>query len=310
MRIFITGGAGFIGSHLVEHFLLKNFKILVIDNYSTGNPNNLPLHKNLKIIEGDISDESLVKKSFSNFKPDFIIHCAASYNDPDNWERDIKTNIIGTANIVKTSIEHNIKRLIYFQTALCYGLNPEVQPIPIDSPRHPANSSYSITKTAGEEYIEMSGLDFISFRLANIIGPRNLSGPVAAFYQRLSNKKEIFVMNTRRDFVFVKDVVNIVDKAIDFMGIKGFYHISTGSDISIKEVYDETVKSMELKNLKEIEIRERNPDDAFSILLDPSKTIQDFNYKIETPLSKSVSEAVKWYKKNGVINTYSHLKKN
>lgn len=309
MKILITGGAGFIGSFLVEIFLLKNFKIVVIDNYTTGNPNNLPENENLKIIEGDISDEILIKNCFVNFKPDFVIHCAASYNDPDNWERDIKTNIKGTANIVKASVDNNIKRLIYFQTALCYGLKPKIQPIPIDYPRYPANSSYAITKTAGEEYIEMSGLDFISFRLANIIGPRNLSGPVAAFFHRLSNNKETFVMNTRRDFVYVKDVVNIVEKAINFVGNKGFYHISTGTDVSIKEVYDETVKSLKLKILNEIEIREKNPDDAFSILLDPSKTIKDFNYIVETPLSKSVSEAVKWYQKNGVINTYSHLKK-
>lgn len=308
MRFLITGGAGFIGSHLTDRLLARGDEVLVMDNYATGRRDNLTPHPNLRVIEGTIADGELVQKTFESFKPDQVVHAAASYKDPNNWVEDSRTNVLGTTNIVQASQNAGIKRLIYFQTALCYGLHPIEQPITLTHPIRPEGSSYAISKTAGEYYISLSGLDFISFRLANAYGPRNLSGPLPTFYYRLTNDKKCFVMNTRRDFIFVSDLVDVVVKALDGMGKKGYYHISSGSDYAIKELYDATIEALGIVESEEVEVRERNADDVFSILLDPSKTNQDFTWKASTPLMDGVARAIEYYKQFGISETYTHLK--
>ncbi len=150
-----------------------------------------------------------------------MAHAAASYKDPDNWEEDARTNTLGGAIVTRASLEANVKRLIYFQTALCYGVKPLEQPITIDHPILPGDSSYAISKTAAEQYIALSGIEFISFRLANAYGPRNLSGPLPTFYHRLTNDLKCFVMDTRRDFIFVDDLIDLVVMALDGKGENG-----------------------------------------------------------------------------------------
>jgi UDP-glucose 4-epimerase len=151
-------------------------------------------------------------------------------------------------------------------------------------------------------------MDFISFRLANVIGPRNLSGPVATFFHRLTNNKQCFVMDTRRDFVFVGDLVKVVLLAIDGRGERGFYHIASGTDYSIKEIFEATIKALGIRLDQEVEERPRGEDDAYSILLDPSKTNRDFDWKVTTTLEEAVGHAVAWYKEHGVAQAYTHLK--
>lgn len=308
MKILITGGAGFIGSELADRLLARGDEVLVIDNYATGRRDNLTPHANLKIIEGTIANGDLVHNAFENFKPEQVVHAAASYKDPNNWSEDSHTNVLGTTNVVQASQNAGIKRLIYFQTALCYGLHPIEQPITLTHPIHPEGSSYAISKTAGEHYISLSGLDFLSFRLANAYGPRNLSGPLPTFYHRLTSGKKCFVMDTRRDFIYVSDLVDVVVKALDGKGEKGYYHISSGSDYAIKELYDATIEALGIIEKEQVEVRERNPDDVFSILLDPSRTNKDFSWKASTPLKDGVARAVDYYKKFGISETYTHLK--
>ena len=308
MKVLITGGAGFVGSHLADRLLARGDEVLVIDNYATGRRDNLVPRPNLQVIEGTIADGELVRKAFESFRPDQVVHAAASYKDPNDWVEDSRTNVVGTTNIVQASQSQGIKRLIYFQTALCYGLHPIEQPITLTHPIRPEGSSYAISKTAGEYYISLSGLDFVSFRLANAYGPRNLSGPLPTFYYRLTNSKKCFVMNTRRDFIFVDDLVNVVVKALDGMGQKGYYHVSSGSDYAIKELYDATIEALGIVESEEVDVRERNPDDVFSILLDPSKTNQDFAWKVTTSLMDGVARAIEYYKKFGISETYTHLK--
>ena len=308
MKVLITGGAGFIGSHLAEKLLERGDEVLVIDNYETGRKDNLTAHKNLTVIEGTIADGGLVDSAFADFKPEIVVHAAASYKDPTNWVQDVLTNELGTVNIVKAAQKLNVKRVVYFQTSLCYGLKPMEQPITLNHIIKPEGSSYAISKTAGESYIQLSGLDFISFWLANAYGPRNLSGPLPTFYQRLTTEKACFVMNTRRDFIFVDDLVEVVVKAVDGKGSKGAYHISTGSDYSIKELFDATTKALNITLEKDVEVRERSEDDVFTILIDPSKTNQDFDWKASTPLEVGVDRAINWYKANGITQTFTHLK--
>ena len=308
MKVLITGGAGFIGSHLADQLLNRGDEVLVIDNYSTGRRDNLTPQPNLIVVEGTIADAALVNRLHDDFHPDVVIHAAASYKDPENWHEDTLTNVLGSAIVSQAAKRAEVKRIIYLHTALCYGLKPLQQPITLEHTIRPEGSSYAITKTAGENFIVLSGLNFISFRLANAYGPRNLSGPLPTFYHRLTNNKPCFVMDTRRDFIYVRDMVDLLMMAIDGKGNKGIYHISSGSDYAIKELFDAAVKALRIKLEHDVEVRQRAADDVYTILLDPSKTTQDFSWKVTTPLENGVVEAIEWYKKYGITQTYTHLK--
>lgn len=308
MRVLITGGAGFIGSHLADRLLARGDDVVVIDNYATGRRDNLEEHERLTVIEDTIADEGAVARAFAEGRPDVVIHAAAAYKDPDDWEEDARTNVLGTANVVKAAQAAGTGRLIYFQTALCYGLHPLEQPITLTHPVRPEGSSYAISKTGGEQYVALSGLDWISFRLANAYGPRNISGPLPTFFSRLTAQKSAFVMDTRRDFVYVQDLVDCVMKAIDGAGASGPYHISSGADYSIKELYDATIKALDMPERADVEVRERNPDDAFTILLDPSETAKEFGWTTTTPLEEGVDAAIAYYTERGIDQTFTHLK--
>ena len=307
MRVLITGGAGFIGSHLADRLLARGDDVVVVDNYATGRRDNLEEQPQLRIVEGSIAEPSVVADAFSE-PPDVVIHAAAAYKDPDDWEEDARTNVLGTANIVQAAKRAGAGRVIYFQTALCYGLHPLEQPISLSHPIRPEGSSYAISKTGGEQYIALSDLDWISFRLANAYGPRNISGPLPTFFSRLTEGKGVFVMDTRRDFIYVQDLVDCVLKAVDGGGRTGPYHISSGSDYSIKELYDATIKALERDDLDEVEVRPRNPDDASTILLDPSETERDFDWRVTTPLEEGVARAIEYYREYGIDQTFTHLK--
>jgi UDP-glucose 4-epimerase len=171
MKVLITGGAGFLGSHLADRLLSEGNEVLVLDNYETGRRENLTEQKGLTVVEGTIAERADVDTAFKDFDPDVVAHAAASYKDGEAWETDVQVNAMGTVNVIRASKEADVGRFIYFQTGLSYGINPSVLPVPLDHPQ-PGESSYAITKTTGENYVAMSGLDYVTFRLANIYGPR------------------------------------------------------------------------------------------------------------------------------------------
>jgi len=312
MRVLITGGAGFIGSTLADRLLERGDQILVIDNYVTGRRDNLKPHSGLDIVEGTIAEAALVNDLFDSFRPEVVVHAAAAYKDPDNWVEDTLTNVLGSIHIAKASQKIQVRRVIYFQTSLCYGLKPLEQPITLNHPfysgGYTGGSSYAISKTGGEQYLELTGLDFISFRLANAYGPRNLSGPPPTFYHRLTEGKQCFVMDTRRDFIYIDDLIEVVEKAIDGIGNRGYYHISTGRDYSIYELFTAVVEALGIQLEKPVEIRPRGADDAPTILIDPSRTEQDFNWKANTPLNEGIKKAIEYYEEYGIAETFTHLK--
>jgi UDP-glucose 4-epimerase len=306
MKVLITGGSGFIGSHLADRLLAQGDEVLSIDNYATSRRGNLTGQDGLTMVEGSIADPDTVRGVFEDFAPDVVAHAAASYKDPDAWVEDTRTNALGTVNVVEAARDAGVGRLVYFQTALCYGTKPIEQPITLSHPIRP-DSSYAISKTAGEEYIELSGVPFVSLRLANVYGPRNMSGPPPTFYSRLSEGKPCFVVDTRRDFVFVEDLIEVVDAALRGTG-EGHYHVSSGSDHSIKEMFEAVVDAMGVDLEEEVEVRPRTEDDAPSILLDPSRTEADFGWKAKVPLSEGVAKAIAYYEAEGVGETYTHLR--
>ena len=308
MNVLITGGAGFIGSHLADRLLARGDEVVVIDNFATARRDNLVSRAGLTVLDASIVDPDAVAEAFSLAQPEVVAHAAAAYKDPEDWSEDAATNAAGTANVVKAAEEAEVDRLVYFQTALCYGLQPLEQPITLDHPLRPGDSSYAISKTAGEHYVRLSKLDWVSLRLANAYGPRNVSGPLPTFFHRLTTGKSVFVMDTRRDFIYVQDLVDLVLLAVDGRGSGGVYHASSGSDYSIKELFDATVSALELDPAPEVEVRDRNPDDAFTILLDPSRTQQEFGWSPTTPLQEGVAAAIDYYREFGIEETYTHLK--
>lgn len=309
MKVLITGGSGLVGSHVAEELLAQGDEVLVIDNYATGRRDNLKPHPNLTIAEGSIAETEFVQQTFAEFGPQKVVHAAAAYKNPDDWTEDIDTNVRGTANVVQASKSARVDRIVYFQTALCYGMQPLEQPITINHPIRPEGSSYALSKTGGEQYIALSGIDYVTFRLANVYGPRSVSGPLCIFFQRLTAGKPCFVTDTRRDFVFVNDLVAIVLRALSGEGRPGTYHVSSGGDVAIREMYDAAVESLGIQPVHEVEVRPRAEDDVYSILLDPSKTTEEFDWSVTVDLKTGVQRTIDYYREFGVAETYTHLRR-
>lgn len=307
MKVLVTGGFGQVGSTVVGMLLQRGDEVLSIDNFATGRRDNLLNHPALIAIDGSIVDQELVTRSFEDFKPDVVVHTAASYKDPEDWYTDSLVNAVGTANIARACRDHKVQRLIYFQTALCYGTKPNQSPITLDHPINPVNSSYAISKTAGEHYVQFSGIEWVTFRLANVIGERNVSGPLPIFFSRLSEGKKCFITEARRDFCYAGDLAKVVVRAADGVG-NGTYHFSSGRDVAIKELYDAVVRAMKLNDYPVPDIRPLGADDAASILLDPSRLFLDYGDVTFTPLDEIARISVERWLNEGVVGGYTHLK--
>ncbi len=304
MRILITGGAGCLGSNLVEHFFFKGHEICVIDNFVTGNREVVPVQPRLHVVEGSIADPILVNKVFSDFMPTHIIHSAASYKDPNNWEEDLSTNVMGSVNIAKTAIHFGVKRLINFQTALCYG-RPNKLPIPIDHQTAPF-TSYGISKTAGEAYLIQSGLPVVSLRLANICGPRLAIGPIPTFYKRLKIGQSCFCTATVRDFLDISDFFSLMDLVLENDAPVGIFNVSTGEGHSIMEIFKKVVSHLGL-DVPYVHVIPPSNDDVTEVILDPTTTEHAFGWKSKVDFNDTITNQLRWYDKYGVNEIYTHL---
>ena len=226
-KIIVTGGAGFIGSHLVDKLLKSNFKVIVIDNFSTGKINNLKLskkNKKLKIVNANIANKNKIKKYFLNTH--IVFHLAAIAEivpSIENPEEYFETNVKGTLNILELVRSNNISKIVYAASSSCYGIPkkfPTDEKEIIDT-KYP----YALTKYLAEKMIvhwsNVYGINFMSLRLFNVYGPRaRTSGTYGAVFgvflaQKIANKPYTIVGNGRqkRDFVFVDDVVNAFIKS-------------------------------------------------------------------------------------------------
>ena len=195
MKVLITGGGGFIGSHLADRLLADGHE--VARRSTTTRPaaaTTWPSSEGFDDRRGLDRRRETVDEAFGSFEPDAVAHAAASYKDPDAWVEDTRDQ---RARHAPTSSrrrrEAGVDRIVYFQTALCYGTKPIEQPITLSHPIRP-DSSYAISKTAGEQYIELSaGSPSSRCAWPTSTGPRNLSGPPPTFFQRLSEGKPCFV---------------------------------------------------------------------------------------------------------------------
>lgn len=308
MRVLITGAAGQVGSHVADMLLARGDEVVGIDNFATGRRVHLPSSDGFRLFEGHIADASLVNSAVETFGPDVVVHAAASYRDPDDWLEDVRTNTQGGAQVIQASVRAQVPRFIYFQTALVYGTQPKESPITLNHPRFVANSSYAISKGACEDYLALSSLSYVSFRLANVIGDRCVSGPLPIFFQRLRSGRKCYVTPARRDFVYVGDLARAVVSAIDGVG-SGPYHFSSGADFAIRELYDAVAHALDLADIPTPDEVPLGDDEAPSILLDPSRTIEDFGPMQLTSLQETVRRAVEYYKTHGTNGELTHLRR-
>jgi len=305
MRILITGGAGCLGSNLIEHWLPKGHEILAIDNFATGKREVVPPVKGLTLVEGSIADRDLVARAFTEFKPTHVVHSAASYKDPANWQEDAVTNVSGTINVVDAAREHKVSRILNFQTVLCYG-RPDTVPIPVDQPLRPF-TSYGISKVAGEQYLAMSGLPFASLRLANVCGPRLAIGPIPTFYKRLKAGQACFCTDAQRDFLDMSDFLSAVNLVMEDNAPNGIFNVSSGEGRTIKDVYDAVRTHLRLPPDPGVKVVPVGDDDVPAVVPDPSMTTKTLGWKAKVPFAETMTRMLSWYDRHGVSDVYSHL---
>ncbi|MBB55363.1 MAG: NAD-dependent dehydratase [Magnetovibrio sp.] len=222
MKCLVTGGAGFIGSHLTERLLEDGHKVVVLDNFSTGRPenlDNLPFADQLMIVEADIQNQDLIMPAFKDV--DWVFHMAALADIVPSIEQPLAyhgANVNGTISVLEASRRHGVKRFVYAASSSCYGI-PEFFPTREDAPMRP-RYPYALTKMIGEQYVmhweRVFGLSAVSLRMFNVFGPRSrTSGTYGAVFgvflaQKLAGKPFTVVGDgtQTRDFTFVTDVVD------------------------------------------------------------------------------------------------------
>ncbi|MGD9615074.1 MAG: NAD-dependent epimerase/dehydratase family protein [Alphaproteobacteria bacterium] len=305
MRLLITGGAGCLGSNLVETYLPQGCEILVIDNFATGRREVLPELPGLAVVEGSIADRDLVDAAFDRFAPTHVIHSAATYKDPQDWREDAHTNVTGTINLVDAARRAGVSRFVNFQTALCYG-RPERVPIPVDHPTRPF-TSYGISKTAGEAYLAISNLRWTSLRLANISGPRLAIGPIPTFYKRLKAGQSCFCTDAVRDFLDIADFLEVMDIVLDGNAPTGIFNISTGEGHAIAEVFDVVAAHLGVTPTEPVPVVPCGPDDVPELVLDPARTEAVLGWRARVGFRETITRMLHWYDAHGVSAVYSHL---
>jgi UDP-glucose 4-epimerase len=250
MKCLVTGGAGFIGSHLVEKLLKNGHSVSVIDNFSTGRKSNLShLKGNIKLFKKDIAIKDNWEKIFKNI--DVVFHLAAladivpSIQDPKKY---FEANVVGTYNILACCRKYKIKKIIYSASSSCYGI-PKKYPTDENEkidPQYP----YALTKRLGEELVmhwsKLYGLNAISLRFFNVYGTRSrTSGTYGAMFgvflaQKLAKKPFTIVGNGKqtRDFTYVSDVVDAIYKAWKSNIKDQIFNVGSGKTISVNKIVE------------------------------------------------------------------------
>jgi UDP-glucose 4-epimerase len=250
MKFAITGGAGFVGSHIVEKLINDGQNVIVIDNLKTGKKENLGVHiENVEFIQGDIRDYDLLKNSFRNV--DGVFHQAALASVPDSFRipneyHDV--NVTGTENIFKLAVQEGFK-VVYASSSSVYG-NPIKIPISEDHPKKPINP-YAKTKLDDEELARKyaaQGAKIIGLRYFNIFGKgqsKDYAGVIKKFLESIYNNKPPIVNgdgSQTRDFVYVEDVVSANLLAMQNPIKHAFINIGTNSSITILELAEQIIK--------------------------------------------------------------------
>ncbi|OCR24533.1 NAD-dependent dehydratase [Pseudomonas syringae] len=248
--ILITGGAGFIGSHLTDALLAKGYRVRILDDLSTGKRSNLPLdNPRVELIEGDVADAALVARAAEGCQA--VAHLAAvasvqaSVDDP---VRTHQSNFIGTLNVCEAMRQAGIKRVVFASSAAIYGNNGEGQAISEDTPKSPL-TPYASDKLSSEHYLDFyrrqHGLEPLIFRFFNIFGPRQdpsspYSGVISIFAERAEKGLPIAVFGDgeqTRDFFYVGDLVKLLTQALEMpQPEEGAFNVGLNKTTSLNQL--------------------------------------------------------------------------
>ncbi|MFK7952153.1 MAG: SDR family oxidoreductase [Ekhidna sp.] len=311
-KILVTGGAGFIGSNLIESLLVKDYQVVCLDNLSTGSKKNIESfsqHKSFEFVEGDILDMELLlqltKGAYAVSHQAALGSVPRSINDPITSN---KVNIEGTLNVFKACVDNNIERVVYAASSSTYGDSTELpkQEYKIGNPLSP----YAVTKLVNELYADVFhrtyGLNAIGLRYFNVFGPKqDPNGSYAAVIPLfikaiLSNEQPVINGDgsTSRDFTFVKNVVEANIKAIEANteSYNTVYNVAYGQRTTLNELVSHI---NEIAGLDiEVSYREERKGDVKHSLADISKAKMYLNYNPQYSIKEGLELTIDWYKKD------------
>ncbi len=303
-KVIVTGGAGFIGSHLAEELAGQGYYVTILDDLSTGKMENIELllkQENAEFIQGSITDLPLLQKLFQG--ADLVFHQAARGSVPrsiDNPQASHETNATGTLNVLIAARDSGVKRVVYASSSSVYGDTPTL-PKCEDMPLNP-QSPYAVSKLAGEYYCQVFhgvyGLSTVSLRYFNVYGPRQdpnsqYSAVIPVFVRRVSAGEPPIIFGDgeqTRGFTFVKDVVqaNILAAQSDVYGV---FNIGWQERVTIGELAHLIIKLVG-NDLKPV-YQEPRPGDIRHSLADISKA-KVFGYEPKHSLEAGLAEVIQW----------------
>jgi UDP-glucose 4-epimerase len=302
MKILVTGGAGFIGSHIVDALIQKGEQVIVIDNLYRGLEKNI--HPEAKFYRLSINDPEL-RNIFKKEQPQVVIHEAAqtvvtrSVAEP---VFDAESNILGSLNILSCCVTFNVSKIIYASSCAAYG-KPEY--LPVDE-KHPANSvnPYGISKHTVEHYLQLYHdlyeLNYLAFRYANVYGPRQdprgEGGVVAIFSDKMLKGKQPVIFGSGdkgRDYVFVEDIVRANILAINSPKV-GIYNLGSGKETSDQAIFNAISRECCYTGLPSYD--SERPGEIKRIYLDSSIANQDLGWNPLISLQVGISKTVEYYR--------------
>ena len=310
MRALVTGGAGFIGSHLADRLVNDGHRVTVVDNESTGRRSNVP--RGARYLKSDVTCLDELEAVFAEGL-DVVLHVVGqvslirSYADP---AFDLLTNVLGTINVLRFCLKHRVPRLLYASSMTVYGHAASL-PTPEDTPCCPV-SYYGITKYAGERYVhttaERVDLDFefrvTSFRMYNVYGPRQAldnpyQGVLGIFLGNLLRGEPLTIFGDgeqSRDFVYIDDVVDAWVAAIDCRNTDGqAFNLGSGRRISINDLADHVLAAFECTRLTHpVEYRPRRPGEQRHVEADIARARFALSWAPRTSFAEGLAKTALW----------------
>jgi UDP-glucose 4-epimerase len=303
MKVLVTGGAGFIGSHLVDRLIQEGHEVVVVDNLSTGKRRNL--NRAARFFKLDIQSWRL-ERVFRNERPNLVMHLAAQMDVRKSVEDpifDAQVNVLGMLNVLQQAIKHGVRKVVFSSSGGAIYGEQEVYPAPESHVTRPL-SPYGISKLCGEQYLSyyqrVSGLQIVSLRYANVYGPRQdpdgEAGVVAIFIQKLLNNEQAIVNGNgrqTRDFVYVEDVVE-ANLAVMGQETQGTYNVGMGEETSINDLLRILVSHTN-SVCKEVHGPAKAGEQARSVI-DSGKLRQELSWEPRTELSEGLKRTVDYFR--------------